>query len=200
MKLEKRAEEKKQEIFEIAKNTIAPHFSNPEQLSIKIIDHFCGITPPEIDTTIHLITDIKPGGLGGARSSKLGNIWLNWRKLLIDGSESILTIVGAVAVPWLIPLAGLVVWNKVWSLSSIKIDEGHAAVIWTMWKNRDEENCIKNDKVLDLVNKDLSKYNRPMMNEKELKDILKDLEEMECIEGTKENNWWLREWVKATYE
>ncbi len=202
MKLEKRAEEKKQEILEIAKNTIAPHFSNPEQLSTKIIDYFCEITPPEIDTTttIHIICDIKPGGLGGARSSKPGNIWLNWRKLLIDGSESILTIVGAVAVPWLIPLAGLIVWNKVWSLSSIKIDERHAAVIWTMWKNRHEENCIKNDKVLDLVNKDLSKYNRPMMNGKELKDILKDLEEMECIEGTEENRWWLREWVKTTYE
>ena len=158
MKLEKRAEEKKQEIFEIAQNTIAPYFSNPEQLSRKIIEHFCRIAPPEIDTTIHLITNIKPGGLGGAKSSKPGNIWLNWRKLLIDGAESILTIVGAVAVPWLIPLAGLVVWNKVWSLASIKIDERHAAVIWTMWKNRDEENCIENDKILDLVNKELSEY------------------------------------------
>ena len=200
MKLEKRAEEKKQEIFEIAQNTIAPYFSNPEQLSRKIIEHFCRIAPPEIDTTIHLITNIKPGGLGGAKSSKPGNIWLNWRKLLIDGAESILTIVGAVAVPWLIPLAGLVVWNKVWSLASIKIDERHAAVIWTMWKNRDEENCIENDKILDLVNKELSEYNRPKMTEKELKDILKDLEEMECIEATEENKWWLREWVKTTYE
>ena len=87
-----------------------------------------------------------------------------------------------------------------WALSSIKIDERHAAVIWTMWKNRDKENCIKNDKVLDLVNKDLSKYNRLMMNEKELRNILKDLEEMECIESAEENKWWLQEWVKATYE
>ena len=45
MKLEKRAEEKKQEIFKIVENTIASHFSNPEQLSM-IIDHFCEITPP----------------------------------------------------------------------------------------------------------------------------------------------------------
>jgi len=208
MKLNKRAEEKKQEVFEIAKNTIAPHFSNPEKLSTKIIDHFCRITPPEIDdtpitkidTTLHIFLNIQPGGLGGARSSKPGNILLNWRKLLIDASESILTIVGAVTVPWLIPLAGLVVWNKVWSLSSIEIDERHAAVIWTMWKNRDEENCIKNDKVLGLVNNELSKYNRPMMNEKELKDILKDLEEMECVESMEEDKWWLREWVKTTYE
>jgi len=199
VKLEERVEAKRREIIKIVKNTIAPHFSNPDQLSIKIIDHFCEITPPEIDTTIYLLT-IKPGGLGGARSSKLGNIRLNWKKLLIDGSEIILTISGAVVSPWLIPLAGLVVWNKVWSLLSIDIDERHAAVIWTMWKNRDDENCIENDKVLDLVNKELSEYNRPKMTEKELKDILKDLEEMECIERTEKNKWWLREWVKTTYE
>ena len=100
IKDKERAEAKKQEILEIAKNTIAPHFPNPDQLSIEIIDYFCEITPPEIeiDTTIHLLTGIKPRGLGGARSIKPGNIWLNWRKLLIDGSESILTIAGAVAV------------------------------------------------------------------------------------------------------
>ncbi len=200
MKIEERAEEKKQEIFEIAKNTIAPYFSNSKQLSIKIIEHFCEITPPEMDTSLHLITGIRPGGLGGARSLKPGNIWLNWRKLLIDGSESILTIIGTVAVPWLIPLAGLVVWNKVWSPLNIEIDERHAVVIWTMWKNRDEKNCIKKDAVLDLVNIELSQHNRPKMNVNELKDIMKDLEEMECIEGTEDNKWWLREWVKTTYE
>ena len=201
MKPEKRAEEKEQEILKITKDTIAPHFSNPEQLSLQIINHFCGITPPEIeiDTKKYLIAGMKPGGLGGARCSKPGNIWLNWKKLLVDGSESILTIVGAVEVPWLIPLAGLVVWNKVWSLLSIRIDERHAAVIWTMWENRDEENCIKNDKVLYLVNKDLSKYNRLTINEEELRDISKDLEDMNCIKGTEENKWWLRESVETTY-
>ena len=70
MKLEKRAEEKKQEIFEIAQNTIAPYFSNPEQLSRKIIEHFCRITPPEIDTTIHLITNIKLGRAGWCKKFK----------------------------------------------------------------------------------------------------------------------------------
>ena len=199
MKLEKRAEEKKQEIFKIVENTIASHFSNPEQLSM-IIDHFCEITSPKIEIyTHHIILDIKTESPSSARSFKPGNILLNWRKLLKDSPDSILTIVGAVAVPWLIPLAGLVVWNNVWSLLSIKIDERHAAVIGAMWKNSDEENCIRNDKVLDLVNKDLSEYNRPIMNEKELKGILKNLEEMKCIEGTEENKWWLRESVKTTY-
>jgi hypothetical protein len=200
MKLEEKAEEKRKELTDIVKGLIQNYdIQSKEEISSGIINHFLKITPPETELRMEFLT-IRQGGIGGGSSTKPGNIWLNWRKLLVDGAESILTIVGAVAVPWLIPLAGLVVWNKVWSLLNIKIDERHAAVIWTMWKHRDEENCITKDKVLDLVNKELSEYNRPMMNEKELKDILKDLEEMECIEHTEENKWWLREWVKTTYE
>ena len=199
MKLEKEAVKKRKELSEIVKSTITTPVSNPEELSERIIDYFCDITPPEIDTSIQLIT-MQPGGSEGGRSSKPGNIWLDWKKLLTVGAESILTIVGAVSVPWLIPLAGLVVWNKVWSLLDIEIDERHAVVIWAMWNNRDEEDCIEDDKILDLVNEELHRYNRFMMNKKELNNILKDLGEMECIEKTDKNEWWLREWVKATYE
>lgn len=199
MRPEERAEEKKQELLEIVKSSVTPYISNAEQISKRIIDHFCIITPPEIDTRMELVT-MRPGGMGGGRSLKPGNIWLNWRRLLIDGAESILTVVGAISIPWLIPLAGLVVWNKVWSSSSIEIDERHAVIIWAMWNNRDEENCIEIDKISDLVNEELRRYNRPMMNEEELNNMLKDLEKIECIKKTDGNKRWLREWVKAVYE
>jgi len=143
---------------------------------------------------------IRSGGLGGGSSTKPGNIWLNWRKLLVDGSESILTVIGALAEPWLISLAGLVVWNKIWSMVTVEISERHAVVIWTMWLYRDSENCIEDQLILDLVNKELLKYNRPEMNRQELNMILEDLKKMECIEETEENKWWLREWVKVVYE
>ena len=107
---------------------------------------------------------------------------------------------GAIAIPWLIPLAGLIVWNKVWALSNLEMDERHAATIWTMWKNRDKENRIEHDIILNLVNEELSKYKRSPMGEEELKNILNDLEKMECIEKDEKNKWWLREWVKTTYE
>lgn len=142
----------------------------------------------------------KGRGLGGGSSTKPGNIWLNWKKLLVAGSESILTFIGAVAVPWLIPLAGLVVWNKIWSMLTIEISERHAVVIWTMWLNKDSENCIEHRLILNLVNQELLKYNRPQMNQQELDEVLKDLEKMECIEKTEGNKWWLREWVKVVYE
>lgn len=68
-------------------------------------------------------------GMGGGRSSKSGNIRLNWKKLFVEGPESILVIAGASQIPFLIPIAGLVVWNKALSLMNIEIDERHAAVI-----------------------------------------------------------------------
>jgi hypothetical protein len=200
MKLEERAEEKRKELTDIVKDVIQNYdIQNKEKIASEIINHFVNITPPEMEESWYFIT-IREGGLGGGSSTKPGNIWLNWRKLLVAGSESILTFIGAVAVPWLIPLAGLVVWNKIWSMLTIEISERHAVVIWTMWLNKDSENCIEHRLILNLVNQELLKYNRPQMNQQELDEVLKDLEKMECIEKTEGNKWWLREWVKVVYE
>lgn len=199
MNTEEQVESKMEELREVIKSLVYNHTSNAGEFSERLIESFCVIKPPEIAMTLDFIT-MKPGGIGGGRSSKRGNIRLNWRKLIVDGSESILTITGAASIPWLIPLAGLVVWNKVWSLLSIEISERHAAVIWIMWNNRDGDNHVQGNKILDLVNEEVLKYNRPMMDEMELKVILKDLEKMHCIKKTDGNKWWLREWVKAVYE
>lgn len=199
MKIEERAEEKRKEITRIVIDIIQIYdIQNKTEIASKIINHFLDITPPEMEPCLYFIT-IGEGGLGGGRSIKPGNIWLNWKKLLVDGIESILTIVGAVATPWLVPLAGLVVWNKICSALTIEITERHAAVVWAMWMNRDKENCVKDEVILDLVNKELSKYNRSEMSRRELDKILKELEKMKCIERTDENKWWLRERVKITY-
>lgn len=209
MRLEERAEEKRKEIIELVENIIQNYISSNkekltnseiEETSAKIIENFTNITPPEIDENekYYFITT-RPGGVGGGSSTKLGNIWLNWRCLLINGSESILTIAGAVAIPWLVPFAGLVLWNKIWSVLNIQITERPAAVIWAMWINRDKENCIKDEVIIDLVNTEFSKYNLTKMNQEELNITLRDLERMECIEKTERNKWWLREWVKVVY-
>jgi len=200
MKLEEKAEKKKEELQNIIKSSLTQfNIDNIDEISQKIIEKFTVITPPEVDTTLHLIT--MRHWSEGARSSKPGNIWLNWRRLLMDSAESILMIAGVVSIPWLIPLAGLIIWNKVWSLLNIEIDEKHAVVIWVMWNNRDEENCIKEEQILSLVNDELRRYKRPEMSEEEFERILKDLERMECIEKiVDENKWWLREWVKTVYE
>ena len=201
MKLEEKTKKKKEELQNIVKSLLSQfnNVGNIDKISREIIDRFAIITPPETDTILHLMT--MEHWSKGARSSKPGNIWLNWRRLLIDGAESILTIAGAVNIPWIIPLAGLVVWNKVWSLLNIEIDERHAVVIWVMWNNRDEENCVREEKIIVIVNNELKKYNRPQMTKEDLERILKDLEKMQCIEKIKDGNkWLLREQVKIVYE
>ncbi len=172
--------------------------SEIEEITEKVANHFMNTIPlhPEGGGQSFRIA-IRPGGIGDGSSIKPGNIWLNWKQVLIEGSESILSIAGAVAVPWLVPLAGLVVCNRIWSVLHIKITERHAAVIWTMWLKRDKGNSITDDAVLDTVNIELSKFNRIKMSQDELTIILKDLEGMKCIEKTEGNKWRLRELVRV---
>ena len=161
MKLEEKSEKKKKELQNLIKSSLSQfNIDNIDEISQKIIEKFTVITPQEFDTTPHKIIKMNYNITmmhyhkitmmhwpKGARSLKLGNIWLNWRRLLIDGAESILTITGATSIPWLIPLAGLIIWNKVWSLLNIEMDERHAVVIWVMWSNRDKENCIEEKRI-----------------------------------------------------
>jgi hypothetical protein len=203
----KEIEEKREELIGIvrdifqncaASNNEKLTGSELEEITEKVANHFMRTIPlhPEGSGLSFRIT-IRSGGIGDGSSIKPGNIWLNWKQVLIEGSESILSIAGAVAVPWLVPFAGLVVCNRIWSVLHIKITERHAAVIWTMWLKRDKENSIKNDAVLDSVNIELSKFNRLKMNHEELNILLKDLEGMKCIEKTGENKWRLRELVRV---
>ncbi|WXG39445.1 MAG: hypothetical protein WED07_01200 [Candidatus Freyarchaeum deiterrae] len=209
MKNEERAEEKRKEIVDILNDALKNHITQYmkdnsnlriEDISSRITNNFVRITSPESDDKIYLITE-RMMGRGGGRSVKPGNIFLNWKKLIVVLSESFLTIFGAIQMPLLIPFACLVVWDKLYSLSNIPISEKHAAVIYVMWKNRDEKQCIREDLILNYINTELSKFNLPTMSQEELNQILKDLEKMKSIEKSKSdrNKWWLREWVRVEY-
>jgi hypothetical protein len=197
---EKRAEVKRKELTYIVNGILQNYnIQNKEKISSIIIDRFVDdITPPETEL-IRYKLEMRPIGIGGGKSIKPGNILLNWRKLLVGASETILTVAGAVATPWLIPFAGIVVLNTILSLSTIEITERHAAVIWTIWSNRDPKNCVEGKVIQKLVNKELQKYNRPKMNQKELDMVLKDLKKMKCIKEIEENKWCLQEKVKVSY-
>ena len=208
MELNYKAQEKRNEVMEVVKDVIMSNETQSieknsnfsiQEISSMITDRFVYITPFSIETSSRSIF-MEPGGMGGGTSKKTGNILLDWRELFVICSDSVLTIVGAVSIPLLIPLAALVVWNKYYSLTSIQITERTAAVIWTMWKNRDIENCIRAEKILDLTNLELLSYSLPKMTQGELEIIIKDLEKIKCIEKTEENKLWLREQVIVAYD
>ena len=64
---------------------------------------------------------------------------------------------------------------------------------WESLKDPD----LPNPLITELVNIELSKFNRIKMNQDELNIILKDLEGMKCIEKTEGNKWRLRELVRV---
>jgi len=64
---------------------------------------------------------------------------------------------------------------------------------WESLKDPD----LPNPLITELVNIELSKFNRLKMNQDELNIILKDLEGMKCIEKTEGNKWRLRELVRV---
>jgi hypothetical protein len=61
MRDEKGVERKVEEIKEIVRGVIAGRINNADKFSDDLVYHFCNITPPEIDTTLHLMT-MKTGG------------------------------------------------------------------------------------------------------------------------------------------
>jgi hypothetical protein len=216
------AEEKRNEMEELVKNTILNNTTadlkkascfDIQKMSSEITDSLIEITsneyeysicpiqitPPECEVSSRRVITVQDDFTGGVKSTKLGNIKLDLKKLCILSSESIFQIVAATHMPWLIPFAAIVICNKFWSLQNIQITERDSAVIWTMWKNRDPEDCIKAKIILDLVNTELLNCARPPMSQKELEMRIKNLEKIKFIEKVEENTLRLIEEVKVTY-
>nr|WP_319570033.1 hypothetical protein [uncultured Draconibacterium sp.] len=185
------------ELTTLIKNEI-PGLS--EEDSGLIIERFCKIKAPEIifpEQESHMDFFTIHSAENKVSSIKAGNIVLNMKKLLIDSAEIGLTIAGVVATPYLIPLAALLIWNKVWSNIKIDLGENQAIAIKLMWENRNiKDNTIEESDVFYLFNQYLKSKNRNELVIEDFKRVLNDLEKMKCIEKKDSTRWWLREWVK----
>lgn len=173
---------------------------NSEELSLRIINNFTYIKAPEIEYdrgSDHLCDFVPDPNTNTIKSIKPGNILFDWKKLLTFASGVIL-IFGGLAQPWLIPVAGLVIVKNFYSDMTIQLSERHGAVIQTIWNNKDEKNCVKDDRILSLVNEELEKNNRNPMNKEELGKILNHLRKLKSVkkEGDK---WQIIEAVKGNY-
>jgi hypothetical protein len=172
-------------IREIADNHVS------EAVAALILDRFAAITPPSHDKSIdYVVAGLSggPHGRGGGVSIKPGNIVLNWRRLIFDGSE-IAVALKELANPLTAIFAALIIWNKVWSLLAVTISERHAALLLSMWLHRDtRDDVVRKEGLLSIVNQELAKWGKPPMAIDELETLLKDLERLECIELSN-GNW-----------
>jgi hypothetical protein len=90
----------------------------------------------------------------------------------------------------------------VWSQLRAPLTQMDAAVIWTMWQNRDSGNISPGGrKLLALMNAELKRNGYPKLSLQMLEDHLKTLHRMQCIKpnDSDPSKWWLCEWVKKTY-
>lgn len=207
IKLEDQLNSKKEEI----KNHIASRFNHVEQIddiAEIIMNNFCELKAPlkiiDYDTNVTYTKIDHRLGLRGGTSIKNGNIFLSWKRLLFDSAEHTLTLVGAVTTsilaPVIIPFAALVVWNKLWSLREIKIEERHAMILSVLWQNRNEDsNIVSNIGIIEIINSALAKYDRPKIEIEEYSLIVSDLAELKVLELKSDGTIWLRDWVKIPY-
>lgn len=212
-----RAKEKADELIDIAKEAIVSYSKSAgfkldprETLNIaaKIIDNYVDFTPPEVDVTppekeavvLELIT-MRTDGRGEVRSVKPGNVFLNINKLMAAIATASLAVISAITVPWTAPLAALIIWDRVWSRLKVQLSEREAAIIWTMWTNKDDNRLVSDVDLLDKVNSELAKHGRGSISRQELDDALETLKNMACIQRSESepSKWWLREGVKVSY-
>jgi hypothetical protein len=134
-----------------------------------------------------------------ARSTKPGNIVLNWRKL-IDLVPDVLTsgYAATVSPPLLLPFIGLQICSKVRKVSFVSLTDAEASVILALWKNRDGH-----DQIDESVGYEKTSALRDQLR---LRPLTRDqymaandkLSKMNCIE-IQSGVIWLKETVKTTY-
>lgn len=168
-----------------------------------IVDKFCEFSPPvelaSSGTSFHLIHSFNPGGIGGAKSIKPGNILFNWKKLFTLSASSTFSTLSASAHPYLIPLAALMIWIHLWSQMNIKLSERHAALIWSLWTNCRDNLSMKVEDLLEALNENFARYDRPNVKSTELLSLIDDLEKIRCLK-VRQNVIWLTENVRLDYK
>jgi hypothetical protein len=166
----------------------------------KLIGTFITLTPPLKPPLLMDYMTVGSLGRGGTVSRKPGNITLNWRRLIELIPD--VTLAGATAAetqtPWLVLIAALYIWTKLWKAASIKLDEQHALVVYSLWLHRNSENKILEEDAFLKTNELAQKHNRPVLNKEKFTRIINKLLSIDCIE-IDGGVIWLCEWVTIKY-
>jgi hypothetical protein len=190
---------RREELLGLVRKAIPASSPTSSGIAEFLLESFMDLTPPTKPELLLEWLTIRPSGLGGGRSRKPGNIWLNWRKLMdVIPDITIAAVGGATAPKWLIPFLALYVWNKLWSSSTEEFGEVEATVIYALWKHRNGESRISEDDGYASANALREKIGLPLLVRKDFDRAVNRLLGMKCIEIDK-GVIWLREWVRIQY-
>lgn len=187
------------EIAAIANTALATINCTDSNIADSAVTAFARLTPPaKPEMLIELITLSSMTKRGESR--KLGNVYLNWKKLCDLVPDVTIAAAGAAAAPaWLLPFIGLYVWNKLWCGAKEELTVDEATVILALWKNRDGRNKISDELGFEKTNAIRGHLEMPPLNRTAYELAISRLLRMECIEMS-DGVIWMREWVKINYE
>jgi hypothetical protein len=191
---------KQKELQDLALSFIPENVQKRDELAKALTDSFIELTPPFMGDEITRLDMIRltQEGIGGAESTKAGNIYLNFGKLLRLAPDIVLTIYGATGPVWILFFVALHLWSAVWQESTVELDQSHAMAIYAMWMNKDQNRQISEDDAFHATNAHLARFGIPLISRSYFAAIIDNLSEMGCIE-INEGRIWLREWVKTSY-
>ncbi|MGC9986599.1 MAG: hypothetical protein ABSF35_23645 [Polyangia bacterium] len=164
----------------------------------RLIDECCEVTPPEFLRVF--VTDsvsMSPGGGGGARSRKLGNIAVSPRKLLMT-LPAMISSLWLQDHPWAAAFMALSLLESILSKTELQIQEREATVLWAIWLNRDAMDRIPKEALLAVVNSERADHGRAGLSPDEFVDALALLVELGCIRD-EESSWRLCESVQVEF-
>jgi hypothetical protein len=194
--------DKLKEMFVFAKETIIDYGHSkgldfkPEEveqiLSILIKESFQIKCPEQSSRLIKTKAD----GKGGARSKKLGNIFIDLDKLLSVSLSAVAKTILGFKFPCLFPLIAIHLVERFSSLYTVDLSEKHSIVYIVMWNNKDESYTVDGNEIINYLNKFQKECCISEINGTEVAKILNDLEKLGCIARKLENKWRLKEKVK----
>ena len=164
-----------------------------------LVDRFASISAPQYPPMQMDLITVRQGGRKGGQTRKPGNIRLNWRKLLCETPDFVLTGAGSIDHPWLIPLAALSILTKLWAHARVELTKEQATCLVAMWHRCDNTHRIAFNKAYESSIELFSVYKWPAITLEQFSAILLDLEQLRCLKNTKNSSIWLREWVCKTY-
>ena len=203
MQYDETAAEKKRDELSQAARASATTGSLPEPTLDRILAAFARITPPqEPEITVGLVIISSPYSEPKAESRKVGNVLLNWRRLIDIVPDISLAGLGAATLP-VSPaiaavLAGLYVWNKLWRGSVEELSNTEAVTMLALWQNCDSHKNISEQDGLSRTNELLASYSMPPLSQRQYAAAIDKLLKIECI-AINEGVIRLIEWVRVKY-
>jgi hypothetical protein len=196
-----REQQKRKELLATLESALLGSAAKPRDTAEEVLNAFVRITPPQKEEVVMKYMTMFDDGRGGGRSVKPGNIRLNMGALIEAVAGGALSAVGVVHFPFTASFAAIILWNSVWRAVKVDITENDAAVLYVMWTDRDENDEVTNENLLQRCNTHLEFVQRQPLSARDIAHSLDTLGKIQTIKRSRfrPENWWLREWIRVTY-